>query len=290
MTFDGGRCPKHAVYLIVSKATETVVDLSCGQTANGTKIQGWASDRQSIHSFNQLWLIEQVPNQVYYTVRNVRSNTYMDLRGGSAVNGTDVRGWEGNNSAAQHWYIDGDDQGGYTIKNRASGTVLDRHYGLANGTEIKCHSHHGRNNQIWYLRCHSRAPGEVDSLLRASQHIGMNFNRYVGDTLYVTLPIGVVNLIWAKKGIVSRRRRSESYDYNDFAFAMKTAVGDWVHDNVRAPVAVVFGVMYCTSGTGQGGHAYNWYPTPDFSSIQIFDPQNGETLNSSRYNAYFGIY
>ncbi|KAI0293576.1 hypothetical protein BC826DRAFT_1014885 [Russula brevipes] len=282
MTFDGGRCLKRAVYLIVSKATETVVDLSYSRMGFRSPIH---------HSFNQLWLIEQVPNQVYYTVRNVRSDTYMDLRGGLAVNGTDVRGWEGNDSAAQHWYIDGDDQGGHTIKNRASGMVLDLRGGQpANGTAIKCHSHHGRNNQIWYLRCHSRAPGEVDSLLRASQHIGMNFNRYVGDTLYVTLPIGVVNLIWAKKGIVSRRRRSESYDYNDFAFAMKTAVGDWVHDNVRAPVAVVFGVMYCTFGTGQGGHAYNWYPTPDFSSIQIFDPQNGETLSSSRYNAYFGIY
>jgi hypothetical protein len=68
----------------------------------------------SIYSFNRLWLIEQVPNQVYYTVRNVRSNTYMDLYAGSVVQGRDVQGWEGNNSAAQQWYINGDDQKGYT--------------------------------------------------------------------------------------------------------------------------------------------------------------------------------
>ncbi|KAI0293577.1 hypothetical protein BC826DRAFT_1014902 [Russula brevipes] len=198
----------------------------------------------------------------------------MDLCAGSVVQGTDVQGWEGNSSAAQHWYIDGDDQKGYTFKNRASGMVLDLY----------------DTNQTWYLRCHSHAPGAIDSLLRAGQHIGMSFNHYVSDTIYITLPVGVVSWIWKNKGIGSRSRRSESYDYDDFAFAMKAAIGDWVYDNIGTPVAVVFGIMYCTSSSGQGGHAYNWYPTPDFSSIQIFDPQNGETLNASQYSAYFGIY
>jgi hypothetical protein len=46
--------------------------------------------------------------------------------------------------------------------------------------------------------------------------------------------------------------------------------------------------MYGNSANG--AHAYNWYPTQDFSSIVIFEPQNGQAQATSAYKAYFGIY
>lgn len=99
------------VYLISNKASGTVVDL--GQLAQGTKIHAWASAQQLTYFFNQLWLIEQVVGQPYYTVRNLRSNLFLDLYLGSTLNGTDLVGWNFNGSAAQQWDIKGNSQAGY---------------------------------------------------------------------------------------------------------------------------------------------------------------------------------
>ena len=82
------------------------------------------------------------------------------------------------------------------FKNCAAGTVLDLYgWGHENGTAIKCCGGHGGTNQKWYLRCHSRAPERVDSLLRASPHIGMDFNHYVGNVLCVSDPLFEVQII-----------------------------------------------------------------------------------------------
>jgi len=279
------------VYLIVNKATGTAIDLSNGETANGTRIQGWTSHTRSTEFFNQLWLIDWVPSHGYYTVRNVRSNTYMDLSGGSIQYGTDVQGWVGNNSLAQRWWINGDDEEGYTFTNCGSRTVLDLEtsgHAELNGAAIRGWGDHGGANQKWYLHRHSREPGAIDELLRINPDTGVDFKRYNSDVLYITLPYNIINLIWKNKGLGNRVWRPESYDSDDFAFAMKAAVGDWVYDNIRAPVAIAFGIMY--GNDSQTNRAYNWYPNHDFSAIVIFEPMSGKKHKRSDYEAYFGIY
>lgn len=57
---------------------------------------------------------------------------------------------------------------------------------------------------------------------------------------YVTLPRDVISSIWTNKGLGSKKWRSQSYDSDDFAFAMKAAISEWVYDNIRAPVSTFF--------------------------------------------------
>jgi hypothetical protein len=132
----------------------------------------------------------------------------------------------------------------------------------SNGAAIRGWGNHGGANQKWYLHRHSREPGGIDGLLRANPDIGVDFKRYNSDVLsvsalhsyffepsllminpicrYITLPYNIISLIWKNKGLGNRVWRPESYDSDDFAFAMKAAVGDWVYDNIRAPVSISF--------------------------------------------------
>jgi hypothetical protein len=57
---------------------------------------------------------------------------------------------------------------------------------------------------------------------------------------YITLPEEIIQSIWRDKRVGSRKLRSETYDRDDFSFAMKTAIGEWCHDNIRAPVGFCF--------------------------------------------------
>lgn len=278
------------VFIIRNKASDSFVALHSDRTGDGTKVHGWTSPQSSKWTLDQNWLIEKIQGKEHYTVRNVLSNTCLDLDSGRSANGTKVQGWEKNNSDTQHWYIRGDDQTGYRFINVAAGTVLDLSFGdKADGTKMQCVQNLGGDNQIWYLDRRFRSFGEIDSLLKASPNINCPVNHFLSHTNYITLPEEIIQSIWRDKRVGSRKLRSETYDRDDFSFAMKTAIGEWCHDNIRAPVAIVFGIVYGINPEGTG-HAYNWYLSHDLSRIVTFDPQTGKSDPITQYNAYFGIY
>lgn len=81
-----------------------------GNSTDGTKCQGWAlSDSELI--YDQQWLISDTEVDGVYTLRNLRSGTYLDLSDGSSTNGTKVQGWTAASSAYvkdQQWAITAD--------------------------------------------------------------------------------------------------------------------------------------------------------------------------------------
>lgn len=101
------------VYVIRSKATGTVIDLSAGNSGNEAVIWSWFALPMEHHYFNQNWWIERVGVGNRYTIRNVRTNTYMDVAGGRSENCTRVQGYQKNDTAAQEWDIIGTNETGY---------------------------------------------------------------------------------------------------------------------------------------------------------------------------------
>jgi hypothetical protein len=101
------------VYVIRSKATDTVVDLSAGNSGNEAVIWGWFAVPMEHHYFNQNWWIEKVGVGNRYTIRNVRTNTYMEVAGGRPENGTRVQGYQKNDTVSQEWHIIGTNESGY---------------------------------------------------------------------------------------------------------------------------------------------------------------------------------
>ncbi|KIM25353.1 carbohydrate-binding module family 13 protein [Serendipita vermifera MAFF 305830] len=276
------------VYVISNRGTGTVVDLLGGYVENGTKIQGWANSPTNYGHFNQTWCIKQNPGQRCYTIRNIRSNVCMDLAGGSAADGTPVHGYEANDSDAQNWYIEGNNQTGYSIFNRGSNTALDLYTSNSeNGTPIIGYKSHGGANQLWFFERRSRSVTEVRTILQASQT--QAFSSYSVEKLCIICPQEVIDTVWRNQGLQNRESRPELYDSDYFAFQMKGAMCDWVQDNLRAPVGLLFGVMFGENNNGEK-HAYNWSLNQDLTAVTFFEPQNGLVSTTSDYVAYFIVY
>lgn len=86
-----------------------------GSSTDGTKVQGWEKLTSEL-TYDQQWLISEVSGSTgVYTLRNLRSGTYLDLNEGSNTDGTKVQGWEMiSDDKAQQWTIsDSEDKNGH---------------------------------------------------------------------------------------------------------------------------------------------------------------------------------
>lgn len=98
-------------YYIRNTASRTVVDLSGGSQADGTKVQGWShAPRNDVAFFNQLWSVHKAPGSQYYLIQNVRGGTVWELEKGGQDDDTKVLGciWKGTASKEQCWFFTGD--------------------------------------------------------------------------------------------------------------------------------------------------------------------------------------
>jgi len=281
--------PNH-VYILYNKTSGTVLDLSDGGTGNGTQCQGWQDMGDHISTFNQQWFITSVSGlNGVFNLCNLRGGTYLDLSNGSGGNHTKVQGWSkvgGGSAKNQQWKIFTDAKGGYRLQNVAGSTYLDlSNGGNNNGTKVQGYQYVDTSNERWELRRVSRTGSEIHGMVRANP-----FTPYVQDGLYIVLPGTVRKDIYNGTGLSTTKWRSEIFDCDDFAFVAKAAVAKWGNDNIRADgIAIVFGVMFGRKTSGEA-HAYNWYLTPDLSSIIFFEPQHGNEMVDSGYPAYFGVF
>ncbi|KAJ6603353.1 ricin B lectin domain-containing protein [Mycena vulgaris] len=148
------------VYTITNVKTQTRVDLDGGNSANGTKVQGWAPLPPDVAEFsNQLWEVKPTgkPGVDSYTIRNKQSGTYLQISGGNATDGTPVTCSEAG--AGQQTTDDQEWEfvkigNGYKVRNVKSHTYLDLDSGsTANGTKIQgwWGELDGNENQLWAL-------------------------------------------------------------------------------------------------------------------------------------------
>ncbi|KAL7624868.1 hypothetical protein AAE478_004082 [Parahypoxylon ruwenzoriense] len=131
-----------AVVSFFNYGTGTCLDLTEGNSANGTPIIGF----QFHGGQNQQWrLLKNENNSVWPTwvIRNVKSDTNVDLYNGGEGNGTRINGWAGaaskNPNNHQLWRLVTADTKGrvFMIQNVGTGTYVDLLNGnSANGTQI----------------------------------------------------------------------------------------------------------------------------------------------------------
>ncbi|KAI1396500.1 carbohydrate-binding module family 13 protein [Hypoxylon fuscum] len=119
----------------------TCVDLAGGETKNGTKIIGY----QFHGGKNQQWKLLKVDKSSVWptwVIRNVHTNTNMDLYNGGNDNGAKINGWAGGEATTndhQLWRLVTADTNGrvFMIQNVGTGTYVDLLNGnSANSTQI----------------------------------------------------------------------------------------------------------------------------------------------------------
>ncbi|KAI1086702.1 carbohydrate-binding module family 13 protein [Rostrohypoxylon terebratum] len=153
-----------AVVSFLNYGTNSSLDLSHGGTADGTDVIGYKFHNGD----NQYWKLEKIDQTVAWptwVIRNVQSNTNLDLYLGGSANGTKITGWAGpeknNINKHQLWYlVTADDTGNvYMIQNVGTGTYVDLNGGnAANGAKITGWSGSVRQknpNQLWCLNIRS---------------------------------------------------------------------------------------------------------------------------------------
>ncbi|KAI4864545.1 carbohydrate-binding module family 13 protein [Hypoxylon rubiginosum] len=130
-----------AIVSFLNYGTGTCIDLSGGGKANGTQIIGY----QFHGGKNQQWRLCKVNNDAIWPVwiiRNVHTNTNLDLYNGIHDNGAKVSGWTGGESTTntnQLWRLVTADTKGriFMIQNVGTGTYVDLMNGnRANSTQI----------------------------------------------------------------------------------------------------------------------------------------------------------
>ncbi|KAJ6585777.1 ricin B lectin domain-containing protein [Mycena capillaripes] len=146
------------VYKITNQQSKTCVDLDGGNSADGTKVQGWAPLSPDAPEYpNQLWKIKYTnkPGVDSYTISNFHTGTYLEISGGNATDGTQV-----TCSAAEAGQDTKSDQewefvkinGFYKVRNVASQNYMDIDSGSsANATKIQgwWGELDGNPNQLW---------------------------------------------------------------------------------------------------------------------------------------------
>jgi len=121
--------PNH-IYTLFNSASGTVLDLDGGMNllypsfphliyllspfypgspAKGRVCQGWQNLSYKAEAFNQQWFITAVQGRNdIFTMRNLRSGTYLDMSDGSSANGTRVQGYTKaapGNEKNQQWKL-----------------------------------------------------------------------------------------------------------------------------------------------------------------------------------------
>ncbi|PYI09491.1 hypothetical protein BO78DRAFT_415765 [Aspergillus sclerotiicarbonarius CBS 121057] len=122
------------VYLI-NVAGRTALDLRERNAANGTPVHGWEVNQ----TVAQKWKLRKVHyNSAWspWTLENISSGTYLDLKYGDSMDGTPVVGWNNNgHSSNARWFLIAEKRESHTVvmlQNEASYTYLDLHEGRGN--------------------------------------------------------------------------------------------------------------------------------------------------------------
>lgn len=93
-------------YRIFNAASGTVLEVSNGAQRDGAEVQGWAAGPHDVNYFNQVWLIQKMPDDPeHYMVINVRSGKALDLDDGKRDNNTKLQVWSWSGLHQQRWWF-----------------------------------------------------------------------------------------------------------------------------------------------------------------------------------------
>jgi len=272
------------IYILVNKASRTLLDLAGGKPSNGTKCQGWRQLYNESFARSR-WIIRHDGADGTYTLTNIRSGTLLDLEAGRRENNSKVTGWlrppqsQVENRANQEWHIEDDGAGYHTLRNARASTFLELDKGSnEDGTWATCSAFiDGKDSQLWDLERVTRSGEEIIGILGDWNEplLSRLCQPYVLEAQYLVIPEELRREIWDRAGLRTQPLRKHVFDHDDFVIKAKEAVTTWARDNLRVnDYSVLFGLMY--GQAKKGSNAYNWYLTPDMHSLAFFDAQTGK--------------
>ncbi len=136
-----------------------VMDVKGGSSDNYTAIQLHDINETAAQSFYPIGTPASVVGgktieDGYYTIASSgNSSKVLDVASGSTESGANIRLWNSNESAAQRFKFECDDEGFYTITNMKSGKVLDAaSANLVPSTNVRQWNSNGTDAQKWAVR------------------------------------------------------------------------------------------------------------------------------------------
>jgi hypothetical protein len=280
------------VYVIQNKGSGTFLDLDNGSPANGTKVQGWENLSTQQFAPNQQWLISQVSGSSgVYTLRNMSGGTFLDLTGGSSVNGTQIQCWEQNGGSNQQWNIfTAEVNGFWRIQNAGAKTVVDIDSGNpADGTKIQGWQSIGNdNNQMWSIKAVTISGQKINNALKANNFIRKEFLSFLSpNTQYLILPSAQRASLWNGLGLSPTSYRAVNGDAP--AYTVKVAVSQWGNGRLLVDgFPYLFGIILGNNNANP--FARNWYLSDDGNQIVFFNPVDGTENSNPGMVVTSGVY
>ena len=135
-------------YTLVNRNSGKCLDVSGGNTADGTNVQQWTCNGGT----NQKWKVEDLGDDTSRLV-NVATGKVLDTADCSTADGADIRQWSWLNNKCQRSRLVFTATGDYVrIVNENSGKVADvADCGTANGTDVRQWTWLNNNCQQWRL-------------------------------------------------------------------------------------------------------------------------------------------
>jgi hypothetical protein len=143
-TTTGGGTVSNGIHTLTPQCSpSTRLDDSGGSTANGNKIQIWAT----ANSADQQWNFNNIGGNNYNIAVNLGPYC-LDSNGGAA--GTAVHLWSCGGYANQQWTVTSV-SGGYQLMNSAGNCLDDSNFGTANGNTVQSWTCSNNSAQTWMV-------------------------------------------------------------------------------------------------------------------------------------------
>ncbi|KAJ7913176.1 hypothetical protein B0H13DRAFT_2005473 [Mycena leptocephala] len=201
--------------------------LMTGKSANGTAVQAWTNVPDNDGSFlNQLWLVQPTDNG-YYSFRNPRSGTYMDLWGvGNPANSTNIVGHEGPGGPNhnQQWELiqAGEFYSGYVVQ-RESIHFGNTNPSGSNGTRIFGYQDTAgtsrEQDELWKFTLRSVTLSGIMSAPERNQHRLDDMHVISKDHIFLIQPTNLFSNIWRSSSLVSQIHNSVFSNAGDMALS-----------------------------------------------------------------------
>jgi aryl-phospho-beta-D-glucosidase BglC (GH1 family) len=142
----GGGGIASGTYRIIARHSGKALDVTGGNTANGTNVEQWSYNGGS----NQLWSVTNLGNN-QYSIIGVQSGKALDVAGAGTGSGTNVLIWTYSGNANQKWTITATSGGYYRLTpTHATNMCLDVNgVSSADGANVQIWTYGGGTNQQW---------------------------------------------------------------------------------------------------------------------------------------------
>jgi hypothetical protein len=135
----------NGTYVLTSKMSGRVLDVSGAGKADGTNIQTWVRNYTAAQNF-----AVTKGSDGYYTLRNDNANKVVDVASAGTGNGTNIHIWSSNGTCAQKWKIEYVVDNYFAITSACSGKSIDMGGVNRDGANVHLWDRsNSNNNQLW---------------------------------------------------------------------------------------------------------------------------------------------